>query len=270
MNTTILTASLALATVLTADPGKLVLNGKTIPLTHVYARTAPDKFEPKVNAIYVLATDRELSPAVRVDPDAVMELLWDKKLNAVEIQLKEDGINWTIMSSERQSTPSGSQSPNPYKLVASGGRVRGTAKMAAPSTLGDLEYYYEFSVDAPIEAKVEPPPPTAADRAAAASSPVGKAYMALQSALMKGDKAAIMKAVDPAKASAIDTPEFPQILKMIQAMQPKNIQVLRAKESGNTAELDLTGDGGTQIGVIKLQKMGDNWVVMKESWKKKH
>ncbi|MBL8241277.1 MAG: hypothetical protein JNM66_27890 [Bryobacterales bacterium] len=270
MNTKFPAVLLAVAVAAVAAPGKLILNGKTIPLTHVYARKAPDKFEPKLTAVYVLAVDRELPPDVRADSDAIRDLQWEEKLNGVEIQFRDGGINWSIFAAELRGAPSGSRSPNPYTLAVDGGRVRGTVKMEEPSKLGDLEYYYEFSADAPIEVKVAPPPPTAADRAAAVTSAPAKAYMALQTALMKGDKAAIMKAVDPAKAAAIDTPEFPQMLKMIQSMQPKNIQVLRAKETGDAAVLDLSGNGGAEAGVIKLQKIDGNWIVMKESWKKKN
>jgi len=254
-------------TLLAAAPGKLILDGKTVELTHVYARQGPSKFDNKAQSTYVLAVDRELAADVRVDEDTVRHMGWDGKLNSVEIEISGDGISWSIRSAQVKANLSGSQSPDPYKLAVGGGRVRGMVKMEKPGTLGDTEYYFEFSVDAAIEVKAVRPPPGAKDKIAVQTSAAAMAYKTFQIAVMKGDKAGIMKGVDAEKAAQVDTPEFPQILKMIQSMQPKNIEVLRATETGDTAELDVSGGGGKDIGVVKMQKVNGNWVVMREAWK---
>ena len=254
-------------TVLPAAAGKLILDGKTIELTHVYARQGPSKFEDKTQSTYVLAADRELAADVRVDEETVRHMGWDGKLNSVEIEINGDGISWSIRSSHLKASLSGSQSPDPYKLTIVGGRVRGMVKMEKPGTLGDSEYYFEFPVDAAIEVKAVRPPPAAKDKIAAQTSAAAKAYNTFQIAVMKGDKAGIVKGVDPAKAAQVDTPEFPQMLKMIQSMQPKDIDVLRATETGDTAELDVSGGGGKDIGTVKMQKLNGIWLVMRESWK---
>ncbi|MFN0102821.1 MAG: hypothetical protein ACKV2U_12105 [Bryobacteraceae bacterium] len=261
-----LITAIAFSTLLSADPGKLVLDGKTYVLAHVYARKSPGKFDSKKVSTYVLAVDRELPPATRVDSDAIREMVFEGQLNGVEIELGDDGVSWTIRSRQVQATLSGSQSPDPYKLTVSGGRVQGMVKMEKPSSVGDTEYYFEFPVDAAVEVKVEPPPPTAADKAAAKNSEVAKAYMAYQIVLQKGDKAGMMKAVDPEKAAMIDTPEFPQILKFIQSMQPKNVEVLRAAELGDVADLTVSGNGGADTGTVKMKKLNGVWLVVKESW----
>ncbi|MBI2685480.1 MAG: hypothetical protein HYX27_04125 [Acidobacteria bacterium] len=256
-----------LAAALTAAPGTLVLGGKSYALTHVYARKGPNAFEPKKISTYVLAADRELSPAERTDGDAIRELAWEGKLNGIEIELTDGGISWSIKTNQIKASMSGSQTPDPYKLTVAADRITGTVKMEKPEKLGETEYFFAFDIDAPIEVKVEPPPPTAADKAAAQNAASAKAYKAYLAVLMKGDKAALMKAVDPEKAKMIDTPEFPQMLKFIQSMQPKNIQILRASEAGGTAELAVSGNAGADVGTVKMQKIGDAWVVMKESWK---
>jgi hypothetical protein len=138
--------------------------------------------------------------------------------------------------------------------------------MEKPSSVSDTSYYFEFPVDAAIEDKVAALPATPAEKTAAQNSAAAKAYKSYQIALIKGDKAALMKAVDPAKAATIDTPEFPQMIKMIQSMQPKNIDVLRAKEAGDTAELTVSGSAGKETGTVKMQKVNGVWLVMWESW----
>lgn len=260
----ILLATACLCTALAA-PGRLILDGKTYELTH--SRRSPDVFDSKKMTTYVLATDAELSPQDRVDNDAIRELYWNGKINAVEIELTDGGISWRILSSQIKSSLSGSRSPNPYALEMTSNRVRGTVKMEGPDKLGDTTYFYEFAVDAAIESKVELPPPTAADKAAAQGSAPAKAYLAYLAVLMKGDKAGLMKAVDPAKTKRIDTPEFPEMIKFIQSMQPKDVAVLRAIETGDKAELTVSGNGGQQTGTVKMEKLSGAWVVMKESWK---
>src|SRR5918993_1356641 len=94
-------------TVLLAAPGKLILDGKTVELTHVYARKAPAQFDSKAMSTYVLAADRELAAAVRVDEDALREMGWDGKLNCVEIEIHNDGIAWSIRSSHVKASLSG-------------------------------------------------------------------------------------------------------------------------------------------------------------------
>jgi hypothetical protein len=264
----LLLATACLTTAIAA-PGKLVLDGKTYELSHVYARRSPNVFEPKKMTTYLLASDIELSAADRVDNDAIRELTWSGKMNAVEIELTDGGISWSILSSHSKMSMSGSKSPNPFALQVTADRIRGTVKMAAPEKLGDTSYYYEFPVDAVIEKKVEAPAPTAADKVAAQSAASTKAYQAYLVVLMKGDKAGLMKAVDPAKGQMMDTPEFPEMLKFIQSVQPKNITVLRATEAGDKAELIVSGNAGSETGTVKMQKINGAWIVMKESWKKR-
>jgi hypothetical protein len=265
----VLIGVLAAVAAMAAEPGKLVVNGKSYALTHVYARKGPDPFEKTKMATYVIAVDRELNAATRSDEDALRELAWDGKLNMVEIQLNDGGISWSIRTVEQKGSVSGSQSPDPYKLTVAGGRVKGTVKMAEASKLGETEYYFEFPVDAAIEVKVAAPAPTAADKAAARTAASTKAYFAYQKALLAGDKEGIKRAVDPEKAAHVDTPEFPQMIKFIQEMQPKNIEVLRAVETGDDAELTLSGNGGADTGTVKMKRMNGAWLIMRESWKKK-
>jgi hypothetical protein len=255
--------------VLLAAPGKLIVDGKTVELTHVYARKAPAQFDPKTTSTYVVAADRELPGAVRVDEEALREMGWDGKLTYVEIELLENGIAWSIHAPHLKASLSGSQSPSPYKITVAGDRVRGLVKMGKPGKLGDSEYYFEFPVDAPIEVKAVLPPPTARDKVAAQNSAAAAAYKLFQTAIVKGDKAAIIRGVDPEKAAKVDTPEFPKILKVLQAMQPKDVEVVRAPETGDTAELDVIGGGGKDVGTVKMQRMNGSWVVMRESWRQR-
>lgn len=75
--------------------------------------------------------------------------------------------------------------------------------------------------------------PTPADAAAATGKEPAKAYLA-PVAIRSGDKPKIMDLSPPDKRAMIDTPEFPQMLKMVQMMTHQNLQVLQVSEHGIT------------------------------------
>lgn len=259
------TAVLGTATAFAA-PGIFEVEGKKFELTHVYARKAPSTFEKTEESLYILAVDRALSPEVRTDESAVRGLVWDDKLNGVEFEIKGESVSWMLKTSAARGSFSGSRSPNPYKLQITPARVKGRIEMDERAS-EHAKYYIAFDIDAAIERFVEPPAPTAADTAAAKKHPATAAYMTFQAALMKGDKAAMVKLIDPEKAKMMDTPEFPQMIKFIQEMQAKNIQVLRVIEKGDSATLTVTGSAGKQKGEVNMERRGGQWILMKESWR---
>jgi len=258
------TAVLGTATAIAAT-GIFEINDKKFELTHVYARKAPSTFEKKEESLYILAVDRALAPEVRTDENAVRGLVWDNKLNGIELEIKGDSVSWMLKTSAAGGSVSGSRSPNPHKLQFTPTRVKGRVEMNERES-SHTKYFIAFDVDSAIERYVAPPAPTAADTAAAKKHPATSAYMTFQAALMKGDKATMVKLIDPEKAKMMDTPDFPQMLKFIQEMQAKNIQVLRVIEKGDSATLTVTGSAGKQTGEVAMERRGGQWIVMKESW----
>ena len=253
---------------LAAAPGTFTVEGSHFTLSHVYARKGPQTFDKQKESLFILAVDRELAPEVRVDPDQVRELMWSDKVNGVEVEFPGDGgASWLLKTGAVKASINGSRSPDPFKLTVTGERVKGRIEVDQ-SDSSVAKYRFSFDVDAVIERRVvvAEAEPTAADRAAAQKLASTKAYFALQQALAKGDKAAMMKLVDPEKAKMMDTPEFPQMLKVVQEMQPKNIQVLKATEKGDTAELIATGNGGKDRGKVTMERRNGAWLVMRENW----
>lgn len=259
------TAILGTATAIAA-PGVFEVEGTKFELTHVYARKAPNAFDKSKETLYILAVDRVLAPEVRVDEDAVRSLVWDKKLNGIELEIDGDSVSWMLKTSAAGGSVSGSRSPNPYKLQITPTRVKGRIEMDERESKHS-KYYVAFDIDAAIERDVAPSAPSAADTAAAQGHAATKAYFTFQAALMKGDKATMMKLIDPEKAAMMNTPEFPQMIKFIQEMQAKNIKVLKVAEKGDSATLSVSGDAGKQTGTVTMERRNGQWIVMKESWK---
>lgn len=248
-----------------AAPGVLEVEGNKFELTHVYARKAPSTFDKTTESIYVLAVDRELPAGVRVDPDAVRGMVWDNKLNGIEMEFKDDSVSWLLKTSAAGGSVSGSRSPNPYKLQTTPAHVTGRVEMDERAS-SFAQYFAAFDIDAAIERYVAPPAPSAADTAAAQDHAATKAYFEFQDALMKGDKDTMMKLVDPEKAAMMNTPEFPEMLSFIQDMQAKNIRVLHVVDGGDTATLTVAGDDGKQTGSAAMERRNGQWLVMNENW----
>ncbi|MBM3787597.1 MAG: hypothetical protein FJW30_24845 [Acidobacteria bacterium] len=256
--------SAVVAVALSVQAGTLEVNGEKFTITNVYARKGPAKFDKKKETIQLIAVDRELPLEVRTDPSAISDLMFDGKLRAMEFEIDGDSVHYSLRTGPG-GTLSGSRSPNPFAMTITATRVKGKIQMEDRESTS-TKYAIEVEFDSPIERAPVVAPPTAADTAAAQKSEATKAYQALQAALMKGDKATMMKIIDPEKAKMMDTPDFPEMLKFVQSMQAKNIKVLKATETAEAAELLVTGDAGKQKGKVALKKMDGQWRVMKESW----
>jgi hypothetical protein len=251
--------------------GKMTVNGTTIDLPYLYARRMPDSFDPKKTVLYLLAADRELTASVRTEKNEVWRMSLDGKLNGIEFEISPDGARWNLRTKLAPGI-STSRSPNPFTLETTEARVKGSLTLPEPATLGDNSYQFDIAVDAEIEKPIVEPPPTAADRAAAANSPVTKAFLAYVAALRRGDKEGILSAVDPEKAKmARESAEWPQILAMIQSMEPVNIVVQKATVTGDDAVLLVTGtlNGKPQSGKVTMMQLGGRWLVKNEAWKNK-
>jgi hypothetical protein len=97
----------------------------------------------------------------------------------------------------------------------------------------------------------------------------GKVYLAQQKALKAKDVAALKKLVSAARAKEMDTPDFQEMLGMISEMAPSNVQITGGTQTGDTATLSVTGDGGGEKmkGEVSMVKEATGWKVEKESWK---
>ena len=70
---------------------------------------------------------------------------------------------------------------------------------------------------------------------------------------------------------ARNSPEWPQMLAMIQDMEPTDIVVQKSDITGDDAVLMVTGLNrkNLQTGKVTMMRLNDQWVVKKEAWKNK-
>lgn len=271
----ILLLGLSLATLSAAAggtaSGKLTIQGKTFELKHVYAMEAADPFDKSQNVVQVLVTSDPVPEDARGDSSLMMDLYSAGKFHGVRCEYKPDGsgVSIGVLSNAYDGSISVSRSGDPYKpKVLTPKRIEGGLTMEE-STLGPWTYSFDFTFAADIAPRVIEPEPTPADTAAAQKAAPTKVFLALMTAIHKGDKAAILAAAPPDQREMFDGPDFAKMLEMAQAMTPKNIKVLKVTEQGAKATLIVTAteDGETLRGKAFLEKDASGaWRLVRQSW----
>ena len=229
-----------------------------------------DQFEMKYAAAARVKAGTRIVIADKPIPEDLLDdeaEIWDLKTrgyHGMQVDITPDKANYSlfVISETLQGSVTHSGTLDAKRLtVFTDKQVEGTLD-AAPEEIGGntVGYRVKFAAGvAPPE-----PAPTAADQTAAA----GKAYLALVAAIRAGDKQKILEMAPPDRRAAIDTPQFPEMLKMVQQMTPVNIVVLKATENGDHAKLLARGsvDGAGQRGKIYLNRLNGKWVMARESW----
>lgn len=217
----------------------------------------------------IVLADKPIPPDV-LDDEAQVWDLKDKGYHGLQIDIAENRQNHTtfVISSTMPGTLTMSGTFHPERLsVFTAKRVEGSLEAQPEETAGTVVgYQVKFAADImPPEAA-----PTAVDQAAAVGKESTKAYLALVAAIHAGDKQKILDLAPPDKRAVIDTPQFPEMLKLVQAMTPTNIRVLKATETGDHAKLLASGsmDGAKQRGKIYLNRVNGKWTMVSESWGK--
>lgn len=273
---TCLILGLLAATVLMAADnsvsGTLTIQGKSFPLRYIYAQQVPGAFDKTKAATLVVLTDQPVPVEARTDVGDLMDLYSSGKLNGIKLEYGEDGssVSVILMSNLIQGSVSLSRSGSHITpRIFTPRRIEGEMSVK-PDSVSSTHYSFDVKFAADIAPRLIEPEPTPQETAAAQKAPSTLAYLALVKAIHAGDKAGIMAAVNPEARAMVDTPDFPEILKAVQAMTPKKVKILRAFEKDGLATLTATGvdpDGKTTRGKIRLKlDSSGKWYMLKESW----
>jgi hypothetical protein len=265
---------LALATAATAQTagngqGTLIVNGNRHELKYARAATLPDEIDKGKEMLRVMVSDAPFpSEAMFHDVDLMM-LGSDGQINGVQLDFHADGLVWLLRSSDSKASFSHSQSPNPFPAKTLGGKAEGTMT-ASQKAESNVEIAVEVSLkySAPIEKFVPEVEPTVADAEAAKRNPAAIAYLGFADAIQKGDRTRLVAMLLPDKREKIDNEHFPEIIKMIQSMEPSEVRIRKAAEKNGDATLWVTGKtpGGDQKGKITLHLVDGKWIVQNEEW----
>ena len=233
-----------------------------------------DTFEMKYAAATLTAEGTRIVLADKPIPVDLLDdeaQIWDLKtqgFHGLQIDITRDKENYAlfVISSTLQGTRSNSGTLKANSItVFTNKRVEGSLD-EAPNEISGIAVGYNVKFASDV---VPPEPgPTPADAAAAAGKQSTAVYLALVAAIRAGDKQKIIELAPPDKRAVIDTPQFPEILKMVQMMTPSDIKVLKATETGDHAKLIARGmdDGKPQRGKIYLNRVNGKWTMATESW----
>jgi len=267
----LLAASGSLAASDTAS-GTLTIQGKKIELKHVYARQIPDWTDKSKLGVLVVITDQPVSEDAREDTGVMMDHYSEGKFHGAKLEYAADGSSLSIvfMSNLIEGSISWSRSGtdvSPKLLTAS--RVEDSFDMPERTT-GDTAISFQATFAADVKTYIPEPEPTPADTTAAQTAPQTRAYLALVKAIHAGNKAGIMAGVDPERRAMVDTPDFAEMLKMVQEMTPRNPKVLKVTESADKAVLVVQAadeEGKPMRGKVTMVKgPKGEWFVTRESW----
>jgi hypothetical protein len=257
--------------------GKIESAGKTVKFKHSFATIVPDSFDKTQTNFLVILCDQPIPKEVEQDPDDLMDFSRETSANALRIQSSRSGeeVSWQSVGNALGRALGRSLSGNQQRI-----KWQGSTDSHLQATFEDesVQMDYRLKVEFHAELVTIPPEPpiTAADRLAATKSPATASYLALQRALMAGNKLKMMSLVDQTVAARMDTPDFAKDLKIVQSMQPRQIQVVRVTENADSAKLiaygvaPAFGPGSkpkAQVGKITMIKQDGTWKLKRESWK---
>ena len=90
--------------------------------------------------------------------------------------------------------------------------------------------------------------------------------------MLKGDRARIRSLAPPEAREQVDGPNFAEMLKVLQAMQERDVRVLKAVTNGDETTLQLDGkspDGEPRRGEATLKLENGKWIMRNEKWRGK-
>lgn len=249
--------------------GTMEVNGKVIQLTHAYALLVENWMEKDQNATLLLLSDRALPEKVLNEKSNIFDYR-DSGMNGIKMEFFGSGDNYSMNivggGVSGSFSASGTFDASQF-TVFEPARISG--KIAAEKDFGETQFKYDVSFETDVRPRQVKKKATPEEMKSAQSTESAKAYLAFNQAVREGKLDAIRASVIPERAEMMDKPEFKEMLGMIQMMMPSDIQVVKATEEGDTAELELSGKEGDKEkeGTVSLRKMNGKWLIAGESWR---
>lgn len=249
--------------------GTLEVNGKALKITQAYAFQVEDWTDKSKNATVLLLSDRPLPEKVLNEKASIFDLR-DTGMNGMKMEFYSGGDNYAMSivgaGVDGSFSSSGTFDATQFTIFEAA-KIAG--KITAEKTFGETQFKYDVTFESDVLPRQVKKKATPEEMKAAQSTESAKAYLAFNQAVREGNLAAIRAGVIPERAEMMDKPEFKQMLGMIQMMMPSDIQVVKATEDGDTAELELIGkdDDKEKEGTASLRKVNGKWLVAGESWR---
>jgi len=156
----VVAASLLVARARAADnpvDGQLVVDGKPVRMTNVYAFAQKGFFDEKKQDVVLLFCDAPVPPGAVHDPFARMDLVKAGKLHCVEQTIDESGqvINYKVQHSRFGVPEGGGSTEHVFESKTFDGRTAaGRSRTKSPQkSWDDVPYEYDITFRTAIEPK---------------------------------------------------------------------------------------------------------------------
>jgi uncharacterized membrane protein len=246
--------------------GKLTVADKTTPLKYAYARAAKSFFDKTKEDVLVILSDVPIPEEALKDEFARHHLAAEGKLHGVEVLLdaEKQAIGggllheaWKEMSGYVSATGMHVFTPKTFD----GKVAEGTLATRKPSEFMSRSFEYKATFSAPVWRR---PRPTSSGPAAA-TSPQGKATVALLKAARSGKRAAMRKTMTAEAARGLDGPRPKEMLELLKrtAPDPATARIDAIDVKGNTAEVTVVDESkdGSVTSTFRLVLEGGQWKV---------
>jgi ankyrin repeat protein len=256
--------------------GTLVFNKQETPLAYSYAfvEEGSGKKSAKKNVV-ILLTNIPLADEVVREWTEKSRLADEGKLQAVELTISPEKhvISGQFWHKDKSFSATGMHEFEPVtfdKKVAAG-----VLSIPSEHEFFGTTYRYRANFAAriaqPVQAKTTSTP---AESSAAEQSAQGKVYRAYLKAMRDNNLTAVKGYVTKDRRLELEAkmqdPEFKAMFDMIRAFGPSEVTLLRIQETGDKAELSVSGkqdDGSAGTGAISFVKEESEWRILEDSWK---
>ena len=249
--------------------GKLVVDGKAVEITQVYAYAQPGFFDKKKQDVVVLMCDATVPAKSVRDEFEISKLIQTGSLHCVRqiINTEKQVINYEVMHKGFGMQESGGSSYHVFDVkTLDPGKIEGRARTTSPQkSFKDIPYSYDITLTASIEPVANK---NAGTKLPSGGGALGKAYLAHNRKVLTMDIAEIRKSAPPGELDNTSDDELKAMLQLAVAMTPKDPKITEGYENGDQGVLYVTGVLGNQkqYGTIEMAKKEGEWVVVSESW----
>ena len=261
--------------------GRCTYEGKPVAIVDAHAAMAPGMFDEGKKLPTIWFTSKPLDHAKlnaakpdEID-DAVMEQAFEN--DSAKLEIRFDATGKMVEQLHLYIPPGNNRSVSSNEVGKFTSRG-GAGKMAGRWVLtDDDDLKCDLDIDLAMGAKgggasVGSPKLAKLWGTAlpAGGGEPGKAYLAMHRATLAGDVDAMLKLTTKARGAemrkARSNPEFPAMIEMIKAFEPKEVRIVSGQADATRAELQIAGkegDGSSMTGVVKLVREDNAWKIEK-------
>ena len=270
----VLALALVTAPAMAAVKGQCTYKGKNLAFVDGVAAVAPDPFEKanKIPTFWFVTVPFEAGAFAGKTGDDYDDVVtshgFDKDSATLQLRTDKDGKVVEMLQLYIPPGTSQSMSSNEVgKLVLKGAF---SAKASGSWSLDDEDLKCNLAFDLsgggvammPVKPWGKPLP--------AGGGEPGATYMAMHKAALAGDADGMVQFATKERAEQMEkmrkAPEFPGMLEMMKAMEPKEVRVVSGQADDTRAELKIAGkeaDGAALTGTVKLVKEAGSWKIEK-------